>query len=197
MPRIAGPLAATVLTIALSAQAADLAEGIDLYRNHCAACHGADGDGDGPAAPAMRTMVPNLRVLAHRNGDVFPNDAVTAYIDGRELRAAHGDREMPIWGDVFRSPDQKLARERIDSLVEFLKILYFQLGAAAKDAFPVAWDKFMGAGSYAGRIELAKANGMVVNPNVGMMTLAGLIMGFWIFDRLRHPDLLRGRGEAG
>jgi amino acid transporter len=60
-------------------------------------------------------------------------------------------------------------------------ILYFQLGSAAKDAFPAAWDKFMGAGSYEGRIALAQANGMVINPNVGMMTLAGLIMGFWIF----------------
>jgi len=123
MPRILGSLAAAALTIALSARAADLAEGIDLYRNHCAACHGADGDGDGPAAPAMRTMVPSLRVLARRNGDVFPTDAVTAYIDGRQLKAAHGDRQMPIWGDVFRSPDQNKARERIDSLVEFLRTI--------------------------------------------------------------------------
>ena len=94
MPRILGSLAAMAFTIA-SAHAADLAEGIDLYRNHCAACHGAEGDGDGPAAPAMRTPVPSLRVLARRNGDVFPTDAVTAYIDGRELKTAHGNREMP------------------------------------------------------------------------------------------------------
>jgi hypothetical protein len=71
----------------------------------------------------MRTMVPSLRVLARRNGDVFPTDAVTAYIDGRQLKAAHGDRQMPIWGDVFRSPDQNKARERIDSLVEFLRTI--------------------------------------------------------------------------
>lgn len=121
MQRILGSLAATALTIGLSARAADLAEGIDLYRNHCAACHGGFGEGDGPAAVAMRMAVPNLRTLAERNGGVFPTDAVTAYIDGRELKAAHGDREMPIWGDVFRSPDQRKARERIDSLVEFLK----------------------------------------------------------------------------
>jgi len=123
MPRILGSLAVLALSVALSAQAADLAEGIDLYKNHCAACHGADGEGNGPAAPAMRTPVPNLRVLARRNGDVFPTDAVTAYIDGRDLKAAHGDREMPIWGDVFRDPDPKKARERIDSLVAFLKTM--------------------------------------------------------------------------
>jgi amino acid transporter len=71
-------------------------------------------------------------------------------------------------------------------------VLYFQLGTAAKDAFPAAWDKFMGAGSYAARIDLAKANGMVVNPNVGVMTLAGLIMGFWIFYGYYIPTFFAG-----
>jgi basic amino acid/polyamine antiporter, APA family len=71
-------------------------------------------------------------------------------------------------------------------------ILYFQLGTAAKDAFPVAWDKFMGAGSYEGRIALAEANGMVINPNVGIMTLAGLIMGFWVFYGYYIPTFFAG-----
>ena len=71
-------------------------------------------------------------------------------------------------------------------------ILYFQLGTAGNDAFPAAWDKFMGAGSYAGRIALAKANGMVINPNVAMMTLAGLIMGFWIFYGYYIPTFFAG-----
>jgi basic amino acid/polyamine antiporter, APA family len=71
-------------------------------------------------------------------------------------------------------------------------IIYFQLGTAAKDAFPAAWDKFMGAGSYAARIDLAKANGMVTNPNVAMMTLAGLIMGFWIFYGYYIPTFFAG-----
>jgi len=71
-------------------------------------------------------------------------------------------------------------------------VLYFQLGTAAKDAFPAAWDKFMGAGSYAARIDLAKANGMVINPNVGVMTLAGLIMGFWIFYGYYIPTFFAG-----
>ena len=71
-------------------------------------------------------------------------------------------------------------------------ILYFQLATAAKDAFPAAWDKFMGAGSYAARIDLAKTNGMVINPNVGVMTLAGLIMGFWIFYGYYIPTFFAG-----
>jgi len=71
-------------------------------------------------------------------------------------------------------------------------ILYFQLGTAAKDAFPAAWDRFMGAGSYAARIELAKQNGMVINSNVAVMTLAGLIMGFWIFYGYYIPTFFAG-----
>jgi amino acid transporter len=71
-------------------------------------------------------------------------------------------------------------------------ILYFQLGTASADSFPAAWDRFMGAGSYAGRIELARANGMVTNPNVAIMTLAGLIMGFWIFYGYYIPTFFAG-----
>jgi basic amino acid/polyamine antiporter, APA family len=71
-------------------------------------------------------------------------------------------------------------------------VLYFQLGTAAKDAFPAAWDKFMGAGSYEARIALAQSNGMVINPDVGIMTLAGLIMGFWIFYGYYIPTFFAG-----
>ncbi len=71
-------------------------------------------------------------------------------------------------------------------------VIYFQLGTAPADAFPAAWDKFMGAGSYAGRIQLAKDNGMVVDPNVAKMTLAGLIMGFWIFYGYYIPTFFAG-----
>ncbi len=71
-------------------------------------------------------------------------------------------------------------------------ILYFQLGSASPDAFPAAWNRFMGPGSYEARIELARANGMVTNPNVAMMTLAGLIMGFWIFYGYYIPTFFAG-----
>ncbi len=71
-------------------------------------------------------------------------------------------------------------------------VLYFQLGTAAKDAFPAAWDKFMGAGSFEGRVALAESKGMVINPNVGIMTLAGLIMGFWIFYGYYIPTFFAG-----
>jgi APA family basic amino acid/polyamine antiporter len=71
-------------------------------------------------------------------------------------------------------------------------IIYYQLGSAPQTAFPAAWDRFMGAGSYEGRIALAKSYGMVLNPNVGLMTLAGLIMGFWIFYGYYIPTFFAG-----
>jgi APA family basic amino acid/polyamine antiporter len=71
-------------------------------------------------------------------------------------------------------------------------ILFFQLGSAPVDAFPAAWDRFMGAGSFAARIDLAIANGMSIDPNVAKMTLAGLIMGFWIFYGYYIPTFFAG-----
>ncbi len=70
-------------------------------------------------------------------------------------------------------------------------IIYFQL-LAPVSSFPEAWDKFMGAGSFASRIPEAQALGMVTNPNVALMTLAGLIMGFWIFYGYYIPTFFAG-----
>ena len=103
--------------------------GARLYFNHCAACHGEDGEGTGPVAATLSGAVPNLRSLAQRNGGVFPGDTVTAYIDGRNVKAAHGNRLMPIWGDVFRGAEQSTAnrtvRRRIAALVDFIWTLQY------------------------------------------------------------------------
>ena len=76
-------------------------------------------------------------------------------------------------------------------------IIYFSLLSARGPAdFQAAWDKFMvgtsGFGAYASRADLAKQAGMVINSNVGVMTLAGLIMGFWIFYGYYIPTFFAG-----
>lgn len=126
-------LAATVAAALLLSPQAHAAEddlGARLFFNHCASCHGPQGEGDGPVAAAMRVAVPNLRTLAMRNGGAFPTDAVRTYIDGRETPAAHGDRLMPIWGDVFRGADQaapeRTVRQRIDALVELIASIQYR-----------------------------------------------------------------------
>ncbi len=127
-PTLSTALLAALL-IAPQAQAADNDLGARLYFNHCAACHGEDGEGGGPAASTLNLAVPNLRGLAMRQGGVFPAAAVTTYIDGRNMPAAHGGRQMPIWGDVFRGAEQatseRTARRRIAALVEFIQTLQY------------------------------------------------------------------------
>lgn len=122
--------AAAALLLTPHANAAEDDLGARLYFNHCAACHGEDGEGGGPVAATLRVTMPNLRSLAMRSGGVFPTEAVTAYIDGRETPAAHGDRQMPVWGDVFRGPEQGTAerttRRRIAALVELIASIQYR-----------------------------------------------------------------------
>ena len=117
--------AVIVLLMFVACVAARAAEpdGRKLYINYCAACHGTTGEGDGPVAASLAVGVPNLRTLAERNRGEFPENAVAAYIDGRELRAAHGDRQMPVWGDVFAElepGDEAAVLGRIKAVVGFI-----------------------------------------------------------------------------
>jgi len=96
--------------------------GRDLYDFYCAACHGRDGGGRGPAAPALRVAPPDLRTLAARHGGAFPAAAVRRILAGERDIAAHGSREMPIWGQIFDGldADGRLNRIRIDNIVAYL-----------------------------------------------------------------------------
>jgi mono/diheme cytochrome c family protein len=76
-------------------------KGPELFRAHCAACHGEDAKGDGPMARALKTTVPDLTVLAKNHGGQFPTQSVRKVIAGEEILASHGSREMPIWGPSF------------------------------------------------------------------------------------------------
>jgi mono/diheme cytochrome c family protein len=73
-------------------------EGQRLFVRFCAACHGVNGAGDGPAAPALHPPPADLTQIAQRRDGRFPVAEITAYIDGRTAIPAHGSREMPIWG---------------------------------------------------------------------------------------------------
>jgi mono/diheme cytochrome c family protein len=99
-----------------------LDDGASLYRQHCARCHGADGRGDGPAAAAMHFMPPDLTRLAAENRDVFPSERVRQIIEGRGP-AVHGDRLMPVWGDVFTrsARGRDTVKQRVDALTRFLE----------------------------------------------------------------------------
>jgi mono/diheme cytochrome c family protein len=77
-------------------------EGREVYLTHCASCHGVDGRGRGPVASSLRTPPTDLTTIERRYGR-FDERNVAAAIDGRRVVAAHGPREMPVWGAVFEA----------------------------------------------------------------------------------------------
>ena len=98
-------------------------EGPDLFRAYCTSCHGLDAKGAGPAAPALKAKVPDLTVLARNNRGKFPEAHVRQMIMGDTVAAAHGSREMPIWGPIFHQveADMDWGNVRLSSLVKYLQ----------------------------------------------------------------------------
>ena len=50
--------------------------GPDLFRAHCAACHGPEGKGNGPVGAALKTKPADLTMLAKNNGGKFPTQRI-------------------------------------------------------------------------------------------------------------------------
>lgn len=102
------------------------ASGQEMYEAYCASCHGVDGDGLGPAAPAMKSAVPDLTTLAKRSGGEFPAFSVSQQIVGDRLVSAHGSKDMPVWGPVFSRLSQQRPAEviqRVANLTSYIKSL--------------------------------------------------------------------------
>ncbi|HVZ17689.1 MAG TPA: c-type cytochrome [Terriglobales bacterium] len=78
------------------------ASGGEMYRSYCASCHGKDGKGDGPAAPALKIAPTDLTQLAKQNKGVFPSAHVSTVLQQGAV-VAHGSTEMPVWGPIFRN----------------------------------------------------------------------------------------------
>ena len=100
-------------------------DGARIFRNYCASCHGVNGNGDGPVAPALKTKLPQLTTLAQRNGGTFPADRVRRTIAGDDVTVAHGSREMPVWGPIFHQidTDQDLGYVRLQNVTEYLNTI--------------------------------------------------------------------------
>jgi mono/diheme cytochrome c family protein len=97
--------------------------GAKIFHNHCAACHGVNGNGDGPTAPALKTKPSDLTTIAQRNGGAFPTARVQSIIAGDGVVAAHGSREMPVWGPIFHTieNDRDLGYVRLQNVTDYLK----------------------------------------------------------------------------
>ena len=101
------------------------ANGKAMFQEYCASCHGTDGKGTGPAAPALKKAPADLTQLSAHNNGKFPDVRVSRYIEGMDTVQAHGNRDMPIWGDVFKSlnRDSAASTMRVSNLTEYVRSL--------------------------------------------------------------------------
>ena len=98
-------------------------KGPDLFRAHCAPCHGLDAKGDGPLASSLKAKVADLTVLTKNSGGQFPAARVRSTILGDDIVKSHGSREMPIWGPIFHQieADQDFGNVRLQNLTKYIE----------------------------------------------------------------------------
>jgi mono/diheme cytochrome c family protein len=98
--------------------------GAATFKAYCTVCHGTSGKGDGPAAKALTTPPADLTQIAKRHGGKFPDVAVRMTITGETTLAAHGTREMPMWGPVLRSAEgDSTTALRLRNLIAYLETI--------------------------------------------------------------------------
>jgi mono/diheme cytochrome c family protein len=97
--------------------------GVELYKQHCVACHGIDLQGSGPV-PSPYRVPPDLTTLTRRHGGKFPDAYVSDVLRNGVILPAHGPAEMPVWGADFRLGDRLGEHQvtlRITNLINYIK----------------------------------------------------------------------------
>ncbi len=125
--RVTGVLIAALFAMTQAVLAEEesptVAWGKDLFMTHCVSCHGTNGKGDGPAGTALKIPPADLTQISSRRGNSFPRAKIAKIIDGESRTiAAHGSRQMPVWGKLFRrdKPDAE-ARMQVFALSAYLE----------------------------------------------------------------------------
>lgn len=130
--QLAATFAIAAATLAVPARGEDEHLGLTEYEVACMPCHGVNGRGDGPKAASLAKPPADLTQIARANGGRYPKAKVAEIIDGRDQVAAHGPRDMPVWGERYRKPAERgeavrridaRARAQIDALVDYLEQL--------------------------------------------------------------------------
>ena len=125
-------LLASIALAACGREAAVDTSGRDTFLRYCASCHGSAGKGDGPLAAELAKPPSDLTQIARRAGGRYDESYVMSVIDGRRQVAAHGTRDMPVWGAVFEEEGrgepypayQGLLKSRF--LVDYLRAIQAQ-----------------------------------------------------------------------
>ena len=121
-PATAAPKASKPAVKKVAPGYTDPSSGKEMYMAYCASCHGADGKGEGPAESALKKPPTNLTMIAAKNGGIFPEAHIAQIIKGDSMTAAHGNKDMPVWGPVFleMGHDTAQVQLRIRNLTKYL-----------------------------------------------------------------------------
>ena len=102
------------------------ASGKEMFNAYCASCHGADAKGSGPAAAALKVPPADLTMLAKNNGGKYPAMKVSSALTGTAELAAHGNKDMPVWGPIFyhmSGGSSAMEQQRIANLNKYIESL--------------------------------------------------------------------------
>jgi hypothetical protein len=86
----------------------------------------ADAKGNGPTAATLKTMPPDLTMLAKRNMGKFPTEYVANILRFGPGPSAHGSSDMPTWGPIFQLVDknnERAVQQRIKNVTDYLASL--------------------------------------------------------------------------
>jgi mono/diheme cytochrome c family protein len=102
------------------------ASGQEMFNSYCAVCHGTDGKGVGPAASALKVTPTDLTALSEKNSGKYPSMHITSVLRGEAETPAHGSKDMPVWGPLFRHLSQghdAEVQQRIANLNQYVESL--------------------------------------------------------------------------
>jgi mono/diheme cytochrome c family protein len=100
--------------------------GKEMYEAYCASCHGANGNGNSPAATVLVPRPTDLTLLSCRNGGGFPRDRVRYLLTDLDLYSEHGAKDMPSWGPALKSLQKshpELVGLRVQNLMAYLETM--------------------------------------------------------------------------
>lgn len=113
-------------TVVIPIEKTSAANGKQMYINYCASCHGLDGKGIGPVAPALKNPPADLTMLSKNNGGKYPATHVVAVLQYGSEIPSHGTAQMPVWGPILGKMDQGLPSEkmlRINNLSRYIETM--------------------------------------------------------------------------
>jgi mono/diheme cytochrome c family protein len=114
------------LHVPVAARAADSPDaeaaraGADLFKTHCASCHGESGKGDGKLADGLQYAPADLTRISQRNRGKFPFERVVQIVDGRKPMKGHGRTDMPVWGDVLLTQREGYDKDKVKEQIRRL-----------------------------------------------------------------------------